>query len=212
MSGRRRPAPYSGAGECTRQGLGNRDCMNYSNHNLAYDITLFEEPRKPAPVSSRAKKDQAGSVDADSKAKVNKASADKSSAKSKKGIRRLKRRKSNFLRIAAGVVFGLIAVVIIASIIHGQVQLTELNQEIIDARANLSELQSRHTELEMKIAESISSDKVSRYATEVLNMSKATVSQKEFITLREGDKAEVILKEDKNIFERFIDAITSLWS
>lgn len=187
--------------------------MNYySNHNLAYDITLFEEPRKPAPVSSRSKKGQAGSVDADSKAKVNKSSADQSSPDSKKGIRRLKRRKSNFLRIAAGVVFGLIAAVIIASIIHGQVQLTELNQEIIDARVTLSELQSRHTELEMKIAESISSDEVSKYATDVLNMSKATVSQKEFITLREGDKAEVILKEDKNIFERFIDAITSLWS
>ena len=35
---------------------------------------------------------------------------------------------------------------------------------------------------------------------------------KEFITLSEGDKAEVTLSPNKNIFERIADAIASLWS
>ena len=185
--------------------------MNYyTNHNLAYDFSLFEEQEKSPAVSARGKK--TGEKAADSKAKENKAAADRPESESKKGIRRLKRRKSNFLRIAGGVAFGLIAVVMIASIIHAQVQLTEMNQEIIDARAELSEKQSRYTELEMKVASAVSTEEVEKFAKENLHMSKATTSQKEFISLHEGDKAEVILEEDKNIFERIIDAISSLWS
>lgn len=192
--------------------------MNYySNHNLAYDFALFEEEPQRAPaVKARGSKAGEKTAAPDGKGKVNQ-SAGKSEAETdpprrKKGILRLKRRKSNFGRIAAAIVFGLVAVVIIASIIHGQVQLTELNQEIIDARTGLSELQSRYTQLEMQVAAAISTDEVEKYAQENLHMSKATNSQKEFISLAEGDKAEVILEEDKNIFEQIADAIASLWS
>ena len=181
----------------------------YSNHNLAYDFALFEEETAAPAPAARGKK--AKDQPADGK-QVNQASAEKASPDSRKGIRRIRRRKSDFARIALGVIFGLAAVVIIASIIHGQVQLTELNQEIINARTQLSELKSRHTELEMQIAEAVSTEEVGKYATDILNMSKATVSQKEYITLSEGDKAEVIMEEDKNIFERIADAISSLWS
>lgn len=187
--------------------------MNYySNHNLAYDFSLFEEQEKSTAPRARGKKTSEKAAEADGKGKVNKARADKSESEEKKGIRRLKRRKSNFLKIGAGVIFGLMAVVIIASIIHAQVQLTELNQEIIDARAELSEKQGRYTELEMRVASAISTEEVEKFAKENLHMSKAANSQKEFISLHEGDKAEVILEEDKNIFERIADAISSLWS
>lgn len=127
-------------------------------------------------------------------------------------VKREKRRKTNFARIALGVVFGLAAVVMIASIIHGQVQLTEINQEIINARAELAEKQSIYTQLEMKVDSSISTSAVEKYAQETLHMSKATNSQKEFIFLSEGDKAEVVLSENKSIFRRLWDAISSLWS
>lgn len=183
----------------------------YSNHNLAYDFTLFEE-QYSKPTAARSRKDEDKPVDSDGKRKVNRASAEKSSSDRKSKVRRLKRRKSNFLRIAGGIVFGLAAVVIIASIIHGQVQLTELNQEIIDARSELSEKQSIYTQLEMKVDSSVTTTAVEEYAKDVLHMSKATNSQKEFIALSTGDKAEVILEEDRNIFKRIIDAITSLWS
>ena len=109
-------------------------------------------------------------------------------------------------------ILGLVAVFLIASIIHGQVQLTEINQEIINARAELAEKQSIYTQLEMKVDSSISTSAVEKYAKETLHMSKATNSQKEFISLSEGDKAEVILTENKNIFQRLWDAIASLWS
>lgn len=187
----------------------------YSNHNLAYDFRLFEDERRahqpPRGSNSRRRAEERQPASADSRRKVNRASA-KPSPERKPKVRRLKRRKTNFLRIAAGVVFGLAAVVIIASIIHGQVQLTELNQEIIDARTELSEKQSIYTQLEMKVDSAITTTAVEQYAKEVLHMSKATNSQKEFIALSAGDKAEVLIKTEKSLIERIIDAITSLWS
>ena len=185
----------------------------YSNHNLAYDFTLFEEQRRAPAAAMRGRaKAEDKPVGTGSKEKVNKASASETASGRKPRIKRLRRRKSNFIRIAAGVAFGLVAVFMIASIIHGQVQLTEMNQELADARAELSEKQSIYTELEMKVEAAISNSAVEQYAQENLHMTKASNSQKEFISLSEGDKAEVVLSEDKNIFERIIDAISSLWS
>ena len=191
----------------------------YSNHNLAYDFALFEEERRAHAAPARGSR-RAGDKPAASsgKRKVN-SNAEKSAQNARKSdsvreskVKRIRRRKSNFARIGVGVIFGLAAAVIIASIIHGQVQLTELNQEIIDARTELSEKQSIYTQLEMKVDSSVTTTAVEQYAKEVLHMSKATNSQKEFIALSAGDKAEVILQEDKNLFERIFDAIASLWS
>ena len=64
----------------------------------------------------------------------------------------------------------------------------------------------------MKVDSSISTSAVEKYAQENLNMNKAANSQKEFISLSEGDKAEVIISADKSIFERIADAVASLWS
>ena len=200
-----------GAGAAGGAGNRNRDRMSYySNHNLAYDFSLFEEqPRMPAARGKKAKEKPAVP---DSERKVNKASSDESRSDSRRGVKRLKRRKSNFARIAAGIVFGLLAVVIIASIIHGEVQLNELNHEIGEAESELEALTSLQTELEMKIAEANSPEEIDKYATDDLHMSKATASQKVYFSLREGDKAQVLIEEKKNIFERIIDAISSLWS
>ena len=180
----------------------------YANHNLAYDLTLFEEPeiiaKKGEPQPEKTEKAQA-------KEQVNKTAPEKT-AKTKKSKKRARRRKTGFARIALGVVAGLAIIVVVVSIIHAQVQLTELNQEIADARADLAEKQSVYTQLEMKVDSVISSSAVEQYAKETLNMSKASNSQKEFITLSQGDKAEVTMNADKNIFERIADAVASLWS
>lgn len=186
----------------------------YSNRNLAYDFTLFEEPYVDGTSARVRKKTEVKSVDVDDiTAEEKKDEPEKKSSKPKKTrIKRVRRRKSNFGRIAVAVLFGIAVVVIVASIIHGQVQLTELNQEIIDARAELSEKQSIYTQLEMKVDSSISTSVVEEYAQETLDMNKASNSQKEFINLSEGDKAEVTMSEDKNIFRSIAEAIASLWS
>ena len=177
------------------------------NHNLAYDMTLFEDPQINAASARLRKKsgEDAALTDGGSDVKEN-------TRPSRKKHEKVARRKSKFGRIALGVILGVVVMVMIASIIHGQVQLTELNQEIIDARAELAEKQSVYTQLEMKVDSSVSTTVVEQYAKEQLAMNKASNSQKEFVNLSDGDKAEVSMSEDKNIFERIGDAFASLWS
>ncbi len=184
----------------------------YSHSNLAYDFTLFEEESRSRGRSARMSgqsKDE--SVDPDD-IQLNNDEERTSGRRAEKNIKRVKRRKSNFLRIALGVVFGIAIAFVVVSIIHGQVQLTELNQEIADAKAMLAEQQSVYTQLEMKVDSSISTTVVEDYAKSKLNMSKAANSQKEYVNLSDGDKAEVSLSPDKNIFESIAEAISSLWS
>lgn len=175
------------------------------NHNLAYDLTLFETPYD-APVARRKKK-----VSEDAAALEG---SGQESQENIRGGKRVKtaRRKRNFGRIALGVILGIAVMAMIASIIHGQVRLTELNQEIIDARSELAEKQSVYTQLEMKVDSSVSTTVVENYAKDHLAMNKANNSQKEFVNLSDGDKAEVSMSEEKNIFERIGDALASIWS
>ena len=177
------------------------------NHNLAYDFTLFEDPRMNRPSAKLGKRsgEDAAPSEGGSDTQEN-------TRPSRKKHVKQSRRKNKVGRIVLGVILGVAVMAMIVSIIHGQVQLTELNQEIIDARAELAEKQSIYTQLEMKVDSSVSTTVVEEYAREHLAMNKATNSQKEFINLSDGDKAEVSMSEDKNIFERIGDAFASLWS
>ena len=180
----------------------------YSSHNLAYDLTLFEDPYVDG-TSAKLRKKSGG----DAAAKDGGA-AEKSEDTRAPGKGRVKttRRRNKISSIVIGVLLCIAVMANIVSIIHAQVELTELNQEIIDARAALSEQQSIYTQLEMKVDSSISTTAVEQYASENLSMSKANNSQKEFVSLSDGDNAEVTMSEDRNIFQRIIDAIVSLWS
>lgn len=178
------------------------------NHNLAYDLILFEDDTD-RPVARRGGKKGEESAASEGAAKEKR---ERSRAATKKQRVKETRRKRNFGRIAIAVVLSIAVMAVIVSIIHGQVRLTELNQEIIDARAQLAEKQSIYTQLEMKVDSSVSTTVVEQYAKDNLSMSKANNSQKEFVSLSDGDKAEVTMSEDKNIFERIGDAIASLWS
>lgn len=185
--------------------------MYYSRSNLAYDFTLFEEDPRPR-TTAKGKGSQADPAENDGSTTESASRGASRDSASGAGVKRIRRRKSNFARIALGVVFGIAVVFIVVSIIHGQVQLTELNQEIADAKAMLAEQQSIYTQLEMKVDSSISTSVVEEYAKDKLNMSKAANSQKEFVNLSEGDKAEVSMSSDKSIFEAIADAFASLWS
>lgn len=100
----------------------------------------------------------------------------------------------------------------VAVIIHGQVQLTELNQQISNASTALSDQESLYTQLQMKIDSKLSTDKVEQYAESQLGMTKADSYQKEYIKLSDGDKAEVSGDQSSNIFESIAQAIAGLWS
>lgn len=190
--------------------------MNYySRSSLAYDFTLFEEDE--ARLKARRKKAEDAAAESDDSLQQNNVADDVQERRERRERRKdaaakASRRKSKVGRIVLAVVFGIAFAFIVVSIIHGQVQLTELNQQIVNAKAELAEQQSVHTQLQMKVDSSISTAVVEEYARDKLNMNKAANSQKEFVKLSEGDKAEVTMSKDKNIFEAIADAFASLWS
>ena len=100
----------------------------------------------------------------------------------------------------------------VAVIIIGQVQLTELNQQIINKRAQLNNAQSTYTQNQMAIQSNHSTTDIENFAKDKLGMSKAENAQKEFVSLSKGDKAEIAGDANKNFFQKMIDAITGLWS
>jgi cell division protein FtsL len=181
----------------------------YYRSSLAYDLTLFEESEADNVSNIERESSENKSERADGGTR-NSNKRDRNN-RTKKNSKQ-KGRRSKIGRIIFGVVCGLLMAFVVVSIIHGQVQLTELNQEIADAKARLAEQQSIYTQLEMKVDSSISTTVVEDYAKNNLHMNKAANSQKEFVNLSDGDKAEVSLSGDKNIFESIAEAISSLWS
>ncbi|MBQ2212067.1 MAG: hypothetical protein II410_04160, partial [Ruminococcus sp.] len=110
-----------------------------------------------------------------------------------------------------GGVSAAVVTVIIGFIIVGQVQLTELNQQIISAQETLEDTQSIYTQNQMKLEANLSNAEIEKYAAS-LGMTKASNAQKEFISLEGGDKAEVSVQKSENIFTQFIESIKNLWS
>ena len=182
--------------------------MIYDNRNLAYDLRLFEDEEIR---SSSVKTPERKQEDKPTKKKQN-TKVDKKSKGEKSSVKRIKRRKNNFLNISLAVVFAVVVVAVVGLIIHGQVQLTELNQRISAAQSQLEEQQSIYTQLEMKVDASISTAVVEKYAQENLGMTKVDNSQKEFVSLSEGDKVELTMKENDTIFDAIADAFSSLWA
>jgi len=178
--------------------------MVFDDRNLAYDMRLFEDEMKSSATKVRSEK-----IVKKGQKSEKQNTADDSHVKHHKRIRR---RKNNFVKISGAVVFALAVVVVVSLIIHGQVQLTELNQEISNAQKELEEQQSLYTQLEMKVDASISTSVVEDYAQNNLGMTKVENSQKEFIALSEGDKVEIYDENSDGFWDSLADAFASLWS
>lgn len=130
----------------------------------------------------------------------------------KSEIHRIRRRRHNPLKLTLGFMGGVAATLIIATIVVGQVKITELNAQIIDARQNLAETESIYTQTEMSLQSKLTTSDIEQYAENQLGMTKASNTQKEFVTLSGGDKAEVTFQRSENLFTQFIDSIKNLWS
>ena len=162
------------------------------NNNAAYDLTLFDEEntyssaapkrREEEPVKKPKKKVKNNVVEFSEEDKL-----------------KARRRKHNPFKLLLGGVSAAVVTVIIGFIIVGQVQLTELNQQIISAQETLEDTQSIYTQNQMKLEANLSNAEIEKYAAS-LGMTKASNAQKEFISLEGGDKAEVSVQKSENIF------------
>lgn len=173
----------------------------YATQNRGYDLSLFETSgttaRKPEPRQS--KKKQHGHRN--NIVELPEMNVDKSL-----------RRKHNLGSLVAGFVMVTVVAVILGVIIHGRVQLAEVNQQIASAQQLLTEKESEHNQMQARVEGFLSTAAIEECAREELGMSKATNQQKEYISLESGDKAEVYIQESGNIFTKIGDFLGSLWS
>jgi len=163
--------------------------MAFMHNEEAYDISLFETENVNIEENEVERTEE---LEKSSKATQNK--------------------KSKVQSIVKGVTCSAVVVSLIGFIICGQVQLTELNQQISDAQTELEEKQSIYIQTQMKVEAKYSSDIVEESAQGQLGMSRADSYQKEYISLSEGDKAEVADAGGSNIFETIANTIAGLWS
>ena len=165
--------------------------MAFLSSNNAYDISVFED-------------ENLENQDLHKKNKVVKIP--------KKKFKHAKRRKRNPLKLTVGFLFSAVVVAVVGMIIYSQVQLTELNQKISEAQETLENSQSEYTQMQMNVDAKYTTSIIEEYAQDKLGMTKANSSQKEFVDLSSGDKAKVVEKEDKSIFDTIVDWISSIWS
>ncbi len=172
--------------------------MAFVSNNNAYDISLFETALPDEEYSPR------GANVKRKKAKVVRLPQSK--------IEQIRRRRHNPFKLAVGFALSAVIVSVIAVIIYGQVQLTELNQQIAVAQESLKNKQSEYTQMKMNVDAKYTTAIVEDYAKNKLGMSKASNNQKEFVDLSDGDKAEITANSEDSIFDKIADAISSLWS
>lgn len=182
--------------------------MAYNSKSAAYDLSLFDDESVYTNGTAAPKREKESvhkkNKKTDKVNKVVKLPEDE--------LNKIRRRKHNPLKLAVGSVAGVAVAFVVGIIIVGQVQLTELNEQIVQAQSTLANAQSVYTENQMKVEAGLSGTAIEEYAENNLGMTKASNAQKEFVSLSGGDKAEVFSQNDENIFTQFFDSIANLWS
>ena len=113
---------------------------------------------------------------------------------------KVQRKKHNTAAITFGFMLATVIVVVIGFVIHGQVQLAELNQKIASAEALLETSKSEYVQLQSDVKASMSTSAVAQGAAD-LGMVKATSQQKEYISLSDGDKAQIFAEGEGKVFD-----------
>lgn len=172
----------------------------YAMNSRGYDLSLFETTKgtavpKEAPVKVRKNKTEANIV-----------------RLKREDIDAAQKRKYNIPALILSFVMSAVAIFALCGIVYGQVSLSELNQQIISAENTLTERQSEQLQIQAKVDSSLSTLAVEEFAKNNLGMVKASNQQKEYVSLSQGDKAQMYMEEEKNLFEQIGDYISGLWS
>ena len=158
--------------------------MASQNSNEAYDFALFE-PKRQQEVPQK-------------KSNIIELPKEK--------LEQNRRSKVNPVRAISGFLVLAVMLGIVGTIVYGQVQLTELTEQLNTATKTLNENQSVYTQMKMKSESKLSLQAVENYATDKLGMKKIEQSQVEPIELSKGDKTQVVQNEQNKSW------LTSLWN
>lgn len=126
-----------------------------------------------------------------------------------KELRASRRQAIKPMKTMATLVAVVIGFVMVAGVVAGQVQLTELTQEIETAQTQLEQLQSVQIQLEMEAAGSANSTEIEEYAKSVLGMAKISNDQVTYISLAGEDQGVVSSASDSGFFARLWHSVSS---
>ena len=102
---------------------------------------------------------------------------------------------------------------IVGTYVYGQVQLTELTENLNTATKTLNESESVYTQTQMKADSQLSLETVENYATGKLGLQKIAQNQVQPISLSKGDKIQVLQNDTgKNWLSSVWNAIQHLLS
>lgn len=155
--------------------------MIQPNRSEAYDFSRFEEKPKQTPASDTQKKDQILEMPTEQL------------QKNTKLRKRLRAMRVAITCMGLAVMFG-----ISSFFVFGQVQLTELTEDITTATRELEESQSVQTQLQMNLDSQTSLSKIESVAVGDLGMKRVTQNQMNYIGISEGDKGQIITEINTN--------------
>ncbi len=102
----------------------------------------------------------------------------------------------------------LLAAAILISLVHLNAKLNEVNEEVNERQDVLTDMQNKEAQYKLTIESKFTDDFVRKYAENTLNMTPVKSAQKQFISLSEGDKGEVLEEsESSDVFTRFRKAL-----
>lgn len=163
------------------------------NKNTAYDFSLFEPS---------VKEQQAKPKNKDNIIKI-----------SEEQLQASRRKKYNPLAVVLSVFCAFVVLTVVSTMVYSQARLTELTSQITAANKSLEEQQSMNIQLSMKLENEYSLRTVEDYAKNTLGMKTTEAHQIDYISLSEGDKAEIRQDvKERNLLDKIGDTISDLFS
>jgi len=126
-----------------------------------------------------------------------------------KQLRKARNAGINPLRSVLSVVAVALVFTLLTFYIYGQVQLTELTENINAAKSELAQLESVEVQLQMKAMADIDVTEIESYARNELQMELVNQKQITYISLNNRDVGEVVANDNGNIFASIWSFLTS---
>lgn len=126
-----------------------------------------------------------------------------------KQLRVARRQNIDTGKVARSIVGVAAIFLMVAYVIYGQVQLTELTYEIENSQQELSELHSVQIQLEMEAAAGKNSDEMREYAETVLGMGAVRGDQVTCISIAQDDEAVLSDEGFGSIFKKLTNTVSS---
>lgn len=127
---------------------------------------------------------------------------------------RVRRRKNESVGSAPMIIVtAVLAAFLLGLVIYGKVEMASLHAEIAGANRTVDELKSENVRMQTEIEGRTSMKSVESYAENILGMHKLEKSQIEYISIDNGNMAEIPDEEEsvfiriKNAFNDFIEYI-----